>query len=314
MGTYCVKGQTYALAMGDDFQSDTGINENNGIVPGKVNLTSGTGQTISGTTPSFSTQLWWGSRGGGSAYFMDPTLTGGYNPFSLATDPDGGRSLHIGTEKIPSQYAGNYSGFNWWTGNLNSPGLTYGYAHAIVSAPINDLNGWHTGGFWFGSGLSQTAPSPDLNEVDVFEVYGQQGNNFLSGYSPTTLDHLTVHLGGYGAGSAQSLGGWGTTGATTGWPPSQGQDLGTTFHDYAMLWTPTYVEMYIDGVPKTIWNGASTQFNATTVTQMFAIMNIYIDGSNGAAAPTTAGYLAERQFAWYQLPSNPASCSGGITQ
>jgi beta-glucanase (GH16 family) len=168
----------------------------------------------SGTT--WETKYWWGGRTlNGVDYYLDPSVGGlGQTPYSIS---NGVLDIHAQPTSPELKADGVTSTFT--TGQIdthNSFSQEYGYFE--MRAQVSNSYGTNNA-FWL---MPMSGPWPP--EVDVTEVLGRD---------PKT-DFMTNHTD---ASNPTSHGGTAT-----------GVDLSQGFHTYGLMWTPTTLTFYLDGV------------------------------------------------------------------
>lgn len=154
--------------------------------------------------------------------------------------------------------AENYMGSSYTSARLVSENkfeFTYGKVEFRAKLP-NGGGTWPA--LWMLGENYATNPWPACGEIDVMEHKGNQQNTI----------HSTLHYPG-------NSGGNGNTATTTA------SNVGSEFHTYRVVWSPTSIKFSIDDQPAfhTVQNSASTPFNL----DFFLIMNVAMGGTFGGA-------------------------------
>lgn len=154
--------------------------------------------------------------------------------------------------------AENYMGSNYTSARLVSENkfeFTYGKVEFRAKLPTG---GGTWPALWMLGENYATNPWPACGEIDVMEHKGNQQNTI----------HSTLHYPG-------NSGGNGNTATTTA------SNVGSEFHTYRVVWSPTSIKFSIDDQPAfhTVPNSASTPFNL----DFFLIMNVAMGGTFGGA-------------------------------
>lgn len=273
----CVGGQQYQTTLDDEFEQDTALKF--------------TSQRIL-ATPAPDGAIWsstymWGrtsNKGTDDAYYTDPAQGfGGYNPFSLS-----GGALNIAAEPVPQPYATasalSVDGVrrHWLSGVLVGPAHTYGYVE--VSAKEPNLQGFWPAPLWLWGLHGNDGHDNGYEELDANEIVGsanprstvQQTQHFsLSRQPPPNVTKTVVR-----------------------------PDPDAAYHRYGVLWTPAFVQFFIDRKPTSprFANAANGPANPIIILQVFA-PNTWSPPPPSATPQT----LRLRYFRWYQ--STGANCS-----
>ncbi|HYO09378.1 MAG TPA: family 16 glycosylhydrolase [Tepidisphaeraceae bacterium] len=219
----------------------------------------------------------WGNQHNHRAY-MDP---------SQVKIGGGALNLQAIAQRHPSATDGQADGAwqvrNYTSGAINSSGklnLTNGYIEARIK--MSDVVGsWPA--FW----TLQNGWPP---EIDIME-FPRSGSNSASQYWANY--HYT------NASNAH---------ASYGWQMST-PNLTTSYHDFAVEWTPTAMRFYFDGaLRQTVTDAAAIADSAN----MYLILNHAVGGWAGEPAPNSsfpANYEVEWVRAWQKLPTAGAATS-----
>jgi|GEM_PF-541788 len=153
------------------------------------------------------------------------------------------------------------SGGSWTSGRVKSQGKqNFTYGKIVYRAKLPAGSGTWPALWMLGSSISNGVDWPACGEIDVMEHVGKQAG----------VVHGTLH-------SPSSFGN-STNTATTNVPT-----LSSSFHEYAVLWTPDKIEFMVDDVPFYTYNPSNKNaqtwpFNAP----FFLIMNIAMGGNFGS--------------------------------
>ncbi|MGE5538662.1 MAG: family 16 glycosylhydrolase [Gemmatimonas sp.] len=169
-----------------------------------------------GNGTKWETKYWWGGRSLGSTdFYLDPSVGGlGETPYKIV---NGALDIHAQPTTPELKAAGVTQTFT--TGQIdthNSFSQEYGYFE--MRAQISNAYGTNNA-FWL---MPMSGPWPP--EIDVTEVLGRD---------PKT-DFMTNHTD---SSHPTSYGGTAT-----------GVDLSQGYHTYGLMWTPTTLTFYLDGV------------------------------------------------------------------
>jgi beta-glucanase (GH16 family) len=170
----------------------------------------------SGTT--WETKYWWGGRSlGSNDFYLDPSVGGlGETPYSTV---NGALVVHAQPTTPELQAAGVTQPFT--TGQIdthNSFSQEYGYFE--MRAQISNAYGTNNA-FWL---MPMSGPWPP--EIDVTEVLGRDPKtDFMTNHTDST--NPTSYGGTY-----------------------VGVDLSQGYHTYGLMWTPTTLTFYLDGVAR----------------------------------------------------------------
>ena len=232
---------------------------------------------------TWSTQFNWGANafynngGVDDAYYEDPTLHPGLNPFNVT---NGALQITASPLAKPTTAPDGFTR-HWSSGELTGPPITYGYLE--ISAKLPDLQGFWPA-FWLHPANGNTyVGNANAAEYDVAELFG-------SAYQPGTIQQTTIAT--YAAnGKAQFV-------------RTVVSSASTAFHTYGILWTPAGVNYYIDRKPVTpIWPNLTTgPENAQLTLQVFA---------DGTWAPAPAGDSPQSMTILYYhaYQSTKSACS-----
>jgi beta-glucanase (GH16 family) len=225
-----------------------------------------------GTNTTWETKYFWGGRqlNGASDYYLDGSVGGlGQTPYTLS---NGALDIHAQPTSSQLKAAGVTAAFT--TGQIdthNSFSQEYGYFE--MRAQVSGSYGTNSA-FWL---LPQSGAWPP--EIDVTEVLGRD---------PKT-DHITNHSNT--SGSASSVG------ATTGVDLSQG------YHTYGLMWTPTTITVYLDGVAK-----YTTPTGADEHQPMYMLATLGVGGS-WAGNPSTTNFSADMKIDYIRAYSSDSAIS-----
>nr|WP_321983118.1 glycoside hydrolase family 16 protein [uncultured Lichenicoccus sp.] len=137
----------------------------------------------------------------------------------------------------------------------------YGYFEERAMMPANGHGTWPA--FWMNN-------NGNYPEIDIFEWLGNNASQQWSTYHPSNDAALT---NGVGLGTVAS-----------------GPDLSNAFHVYGMLWTPTSITWFIDGVQTfqlfqgEVYKGVVVKIPSTP---MQTILNSAVGGWNGNNVDST---------------------------
>ncbi|HET8636150.1 MAG TPA: glycoside hydrolase family 16 protein, partial [Acidobacteriaceae bacterium] len=222
----------------------------------------------SGTT--WETKYWWGGRDMSTYYLLDGSVGGlGQTPYSLA---NGALDIHAQPTTSALQAAGVTDPFT--TGQIdthNSFSQEYGYFE--MRAQVSGSYGTNSA-FWL---MPMSGPWPP--EIDTTEVLGRD---------PKT-DYMTNHTD---STNPTSYGGTAT-----------GVDLSQGYHTYGLLWTPTTMTFYLDGVAE-----------YTTPTQpdehqpMYILATLGVGGS-WSGNPSTSTFSADMKIDYIRVYSQDSAIS-----
>ncbi len=275
----CVGGTLYTTAQDDEFSHDRYLNYSSQLIYATPQPN---GAVWSSRANGFQSDNSRNNIGADDAYYTDPSRGfGGYNPYSLS-----GGGVNLRAEPVPSPYATApaLDGAHWLSGLLESRALTYGYVEVSAKVP-------NTQGFW---------PS-----LWVLGLYGADGKG--NGYEELDMHELFGNL--LPKSTVQQT----QIFSPSGQPPANwvrtvvAPDPSTSYHTYAVLWTPQYVRFYIDRVQRSaaFANAANGPANA--------ILNLSVFAQKTWAAPPPNGTpeaMNVKYFRWYQ--SVNTSCSPTI--
>lgn len=206
----------------------------------------------------------------------------GLDPFSIV---DG--RLVITAEPARAEDADELKGYHFTSGIITTqPSFTqtYGYFEITAELPVGETGMWPA--FWM------LAVDGSSGEIDILEAFGDNAGQ--------------VHQGAISSDSAQTSGGWVSTG-----------DLGTGPHTFAVSWTPYELSFYVDGV--------LTYKMATPDDMhdpMYLIANLAVGGEGswpGAAdGDATAQFIIDSivayQYEEYSLAGYTLKTSGASTR
>lgn len=177
-------------------------------------------------------------------------------------------------------------GNSFISGGVKTSGLrsfSYGYFEIESKTPLSGNKGpW--GGFWMHTGEG------GWDELDVLEPNGW--DNYLG-----TQYHIGVSASN--SGSHESF-------AKT---ITVSQDMSSSFHKYAVIWTPKYVQFLYDGTP--VYEVVDPVYIPTH--QMFVYLTFQIDVDDRAPDATTTFPLfwQFKHFRYYRLKTD---CNTSIVQ
>ena len=185
----------------------------------------------------------------------------GNNELQYYTNRIENASVSNGTLKITAKRE-NFSGFNFTSARLltkNKFTTKYGKIEARAKLP-SGVGTWPA--IWMlGANIDQVG-WPACGEIDIMEHKGSDENRVYG----------TLHYPGRSGGNAD--------GKTTVVP-----NVASTFHVYAVEWTPAAIKISVDGtVFYTYNNSASTPFNHN----FFIILNVAMGGTFGG--PVVPGF------------------------
>jgi beta-glucanase (GH16 family) len=221
----------------------------------------------SGTT--WETKYWWGGRSlGTNDYYLDSSVGGlGETPYSLV---NGALDIHAQPTTPELQAAGVTSTFT--TGQIdthNSFSQEYGYFE--MRAQVSNAYGTNNA-FWL---MPMSGPWPP--EMDVTEVLGRDPKtDFMTNHTDST--NPTSYGGTYA-----------------------GVDLSQGYHTYGLMWTPTTLTFYLDGVAR-----------YTTATQpdehqpMYLLATLGVGGS-WPGNPDPSGYSADMKIDYIRAYSSDSA-------
>lgn len=222
----------------------------------------------SGTT--WETKYWWGGRSlGTNDYYLDSSVGGlGETPYSIK---NGALDIHAQPTTPGLQAAGVTQTFT--TGQIdthNSFSQEYGYFE--MRAQVSNAYGTNNA-FWL---MPMSGPWPP--EIDVTEVLGRD---------PKT-DFMTNHTDS-------------TNPTSYGGTTTAGGDLSQGYHTYGLMWTPTTLTFYLDGVAR-----------YTTATQpdehqpMYLLATLGVGGS-WPGNPDPSGYSADMKIDYIRAYSSDSA-------
>jgi beta-glucanase (GH16 family) len=160
---------------------------------------------------------------------------------------------------------------------------TYGYFEARLRVPAGQ-------GLWPAFWLLHANGTPDVNEIDIHEILGQQ---------PTRV-YMTNHWGTSYASNHFSDGTW--------W---DGPDFSADFHTFGLEWSPDAIVWTIDGVERKRHTGPGIPH-----VPMYVILNLAIGGDWPGAPDQTTVLPARYQIDYVRAYSKmggygPAPSAGG---
>lgn len=168
---------------------------------------------------------------------------------------------------------------------VNKKSFPYGYFEIESKTPPSGNKGpW--GGFWIQSG------DGGANELDIFEpngldnYYGTQYHIGLGIESPDNTDTT-----------------WHNTIITAN------QNLSSSFHKYAVIWTPGYVQYLLDNVP--VYEVVNPKYIPTHSMYVFLTFQIDINERAPDASTTFPLYWQFKNFKYYKLKTD---CNTSIVQ
>jgi beta-glucanase (GH16 family) len=224
----------------------------------------------SGSGTKWETKYWWGGRqlNGASDYYLDGSVGNlGQTPYSLS---NGALDIHAQPTSPELKAAGVTASFT--TGQIdthNSFSQEYGYFE--MRADMSNAYGTNNA-FWL---MPMSGPWPP--EIDITEVLGRD---------PKT-DFMTNHAN---STNPTSYGGTAT-----------GVDLSQGYHTYGLMWTPTTMTFYLDGVAE-----------YTTATQpdehqpMYILATLGVGGS-WAGNPSTTNFSADMKIDYIRAYSSDSA-------
>jgi len=221
-----------------------------------------------GTGTKWETKYFWGGRqlNGASDYYLDGSVGGlGETPYSLA---NGALDIHAQPTTPELQAAGVTASFT--TGQIdthNSFSQEYGYFE--MRAQISGSYGTNSA-FWL---LPESGAWPP--EIDVTEVLGRD---------PKT-DVMTNHTGST---------------APSSWA-NNGTDLSQGYHTYGLMWTPTTMTFYLDGVAQ-----YTTPTGADEHQPMYILATLGVGGS-WAGNPSTTNFSADMKIDYIRAYSSDSA-------
>jgi hypothetical protein len=282
--TLCIVGKQYRTVQDDEFSQDKSFN----FTPDWI------GATPRPDGKMWSTSIHSENANVSDAYYADSTQPyfGGYNPFSI-----GGGALNIKAEPVPSEYAGSSAlsdqghRFHWLSGSVYAAPETYGYVE--VSAKVPNLQGFWPSPLWLQSVNSSNGRPPNVQELDVNEMFGGYANGV---YGQGEV-HQTIHYGYDDQNSGEMLGT-----KTIVAPNPQ-----ANYHTYGVLWTSRTAQFYIDRRAK----GPAYPATATGPMKPMISLALFRSGTwSQPPATKTPQTLSVQYFRWYQ--SIGTSCSPSV--
>jgi MYXO-CTERM domain-containing protein len=189
--------------------------------------------------------------------------------------------LTITGERRTAAYAGQT--FDYASGVVCSVfHQKYGYFEARLQVPAGQ-------GLWPAFWLLHENGTPDVNEIDVHEILGND---------PSTV-YMTNHWGtDYGAGHRSDGSSWVT-------PPP---DFSAAFHTFGLEWSPDAIVWTVDGVERKRHTGPGVP-----QVEMYLILNLAIGGSWPGAPDQTTPFPARYQIDYVRayLPEGGYPGGGG---
>jgi beta-glucanase (GH16 family) len=178
----------------------------------------------------------------------------GNNELEYYTNRPDNAIVSNGTLKIIAKKE-NFSGSAYTSARmLTKDKFSFKYGKIEVKAKIPGNAGTWSAIWMLGNNLS-TVGWPDCGEMDIMEHVGNQLNKIFGTF------HYPGHSGANGSGSSTIV-----------------PDATTTFHRYALEWTPTTIKVMIDdNVFYTLTNNATLPFNQN----FFIILNLAMGGNFG---------------------------------
>ncbi|MGE5538663.1 MAG: family 16 glycosylhydrolase [Gemmatimonas sp.] len=225
-----------------------------------------------GTT--WETKYWWGARSlGGRDYYLDASVGGvGQTPYAIS---DGALVISARPTTPELKAAGVDATFT--TGQIdthNSFSQTYGYFE--TRAQVSGVYGTNSA-FWL---MPMSGPWPP--EIDVIEVLGRD---------PAT-GFMTNHTD---AQKPASYGG-----------RVKGRHLSRGFHRYGVMWTPTTLTFYLDGVAV-----FTTPTRPDQHQPMYMLVTLGVGGS-WAGNPDPAGFSADMKVDYVRAYSKDPDLGGTV--
>ncbi len=253
--------------------------------------------------PATKTGVWktsyaWGNQSGLDSHtilsdgeqevYVDPSFAGagqaalGLNPFSIS---NGVLSITAGVTPTADKTAlWNYSYTSGLISTEKTFSQTYGYFEIKAEMPSTTTGFWPA--FWL-----MPADGSYSSELDVFEEVGDKANTVYN----------TVHY--FPTGS--------TTKASTGFS-AYVPNMMSGFHTYGVLWSPTTITWYVDGVAV---NSVATPAGMNKPMYMVANLAVGGDwpGSPSASTPFPSALQIDyiRAYTLAQVTSGSAPVSGG---
>ncbi|HTI85817.1 MAG TPA: glycoside hydrolase family 16 protein [Alphaproteobacteria bacterium] len=230
-----------------------------------------------GVGTTWETKYFWGGRqlSGASDYYLDESVGRvGQSPYSVA---QGVLTIRASSTSPELKAAGVPTPFT--TGQIdtrNSFSQTYGYFE--IRAQVSGTHGTNSA-FWL---LPHSGAWPP--EIDVAEVLGRD---------PRT-DVITNH-----SSSPKSAH---RTTATAG------VDLSQDFHTYGLMWTPTTMTFYLDGIVR-----YTTPTQADEHQPMYLLATLGVGGS-WAGNPPATNFSAEMKIDYIRAYSNDPNATAVAPQ
>ncbi|MGZ5095960.1 MAG: glycoside hydrolase family 16 protein, partial [Burkholderiales bacterium] len=226
--------------------------------------------SASGSGTTWETKYFWGGRqlNGSSDFYLDPSVGGlGETPYTLV---NGALDIHAQPTTPELKAAGVTATYT--TGQIdthNSFSQEYGYFE--MRAQISGTYGTNSA-FWL---LPESGAWPP--EIDVTEVLGRD---------PKT-DVMSNHTGSNN-----------TTYSTTA---TSGVDLSQGYHTYGLMWTPTTMTFYLDGVAE-----YTTPTQADEHQPMYILATLGVGGS-WPGNPSPTNFSADMKIDYIRAYSSDAA-------
>jgi beta-glucanase (GH16 family) len=221
-----------------------------------------------GDGTQWETHYWWGGRSldGARDFYLDPSVGGvGQTPYSIA---DGALGIHAQATSPELRAAGVASDFT--TGQIDThDSFSQQYGYFEMRAQMSDAHGTNNA-FWL---LPMSVPSPPP-EIDVVEVLGR---------TPGTA-FQTNHPDGESHGGT-----------------ARGVDLSDGFHTYGLMWTPSTLTFYLDGVER-----FTTPTAADEHQPMYMLATLGVGGA-WPGNPSPAGFGADMTIDYVRAYSSDAA-------
>jgi len=199
---------------------------------------------------------------------------------------------------------------NYTSARVKTEGL-FSFAYGRIEARIQPPYGagiWPA--FWMLGSDINTVNWPDCGEIDIMENFGANTSNGDDG----GFNHGSLHGPGYTG-----------TGLTGQYTFPSGQSISDDFHVFALEWSPTSIQFYVDGnlyetqTPSDVPAGGTWEFNSSQ-NPFFIIMNVAIGGIPGfIASPANTTFPQQMLVDWVRVyqsttisQSTPSIAPGGV--